>query len=147
MHHTHPQLPGSSSSWWSPARSNSAVGWHPVLQPAFVASQPTWLCRSLRHEPQPQLFNGVEVSTAGHSLILSTPKFCRWSLINPRCGGECCRLGGWSSLPDGGDMGLPLVAESHLDISRPTPSHCLHQRMFHYRCSNQHSVPRVFSTH
>ena len=32
----------------------AAVGWHPILQPAFVASQPTWLCWSLWHEQHAQ---------------------------------------------------------------------------------------------
>ena len=64
--HTQPRQPGTSSSWWS----HTAVGWHPILQPAFVAGQSTWLCWSL-----PQVFNGVEVRTGRpfhplHSQIL-----------------------------------------------------------------------------
>ena len=76
--HRQPQQPGNSSSCWSPAWSHTAVGWHPILQPAFVTSQPTWLCWSLWHQPKliPQVFNGVEVRTTSrpfhplHSHIL-----------------------------------------------------------------------------
>src|SRR4029434_147668 len=47
--HTQPQQLGPSSSCWSPAWSHTAVGWHPIPQPGFVASQPTWLRWSLWH--------------------------------------------------------------------------------------------------
>lgn len=45
--HAEPQQPGTCSSCWSSARSHTAVGCHPILQPATVTSQPVWLCWSL----------------------------------------------------------------------------------------------------
>ena len=63
---------GTSSCW-----SHAAVGWHPILQPAFVTSQTTWLCWSLwieQHaQADPQLFTGVEVRTAGRPSSLMNP--------------------------------------------------------------------------
>lgn len=52
--HTQPQQPVTSSSCWSPARPHAAVGWCPILQPAFVTRQPVWFCRPLWHEHQHQ---------------------------------------------------------------------------------------------
>ena len=48
-----PQQPVMFSSCWSPAWSQTAAGWHVILQP-FIACQPTWLCWSPWHEQQTQ---------------------------------------------------------------------------------------------
>ena len=77
--------PGTSSSCWSPAWSHTAAGWHPILQSAVVASQPTGLCWSLLHEQHAQACCSMGLRSgllAGHS-IFSTPTFWRESLINP----------------------------------------------------------------
>lgn len=56
-HHTQPQQPVTSFSCWSLAWSPTAVGWDPILQVTFVASQPMWLWDQLvfQHEKQVDL--------------------------------------------------------------------------------------------
>lgn len=117
--HTQPHQPGTSSSCWSPVLSHTAVRWHPILQPPFCTTRAVWLCWPLSHKEHVQtdptssvkLRSGVP---AGHS-IFSTPKFWRSFLIKPTL---------WRQVPESlstgfncGDVGVPLVVESHLHIS------------------------------
>ena len=99
--HTQPQQLGTSSSCWSPAWSHTAVGWHPIPQPGFVASQPTWLRWSLWHVQHAQADpTGIQLGWGldSRQAIPSSPLpnsggTLWWSCL---CGGERCHPGGWS---------------------------------------------------
>ena len=71
--HTQPQQLGTSSSCWSPAWSHTAVAWHPIPQPGFVASQPTCLGWSLWHIQHAQ----VDPTWSSKRKWIPTEKYCR----------------------------------------------------------------------
>lgn len=78
-HHTQPQQPVTSFSCWSLAWSPTAVGWDPILQVTFVASQPMWLWDQLvfQHEKQVDLT----------SVQWGWSQDCRQAILNKSTGG------------------------------------------------------------
>ena len=114
----------------------------------------------------PQVFNGVEVRSASrpyhllHSNILEVdpdkprPVGASVVILEDRVRSQTVEI--WdchwlqiSSLYLSALRLPPMMTSLVFPVRekcRPTPSHCLHQKMLSYRCSNQHSVLHVFST-
>ncbi|MEQ2303233.1 hypothetical protein AMECASPLE_014615 [Ameca splendens] len=91
-------------SYWTPAWAHTAMGWQPVPQQAFVTSQPVWLCWLLWHKPQAG-------PTSSH---LGRGQDCREAV---KISDKSHSVAASSHILEDKDMGLPLAAESCLEIS------------------------------
>lgn len=102
------RLASPSYSGYTPAGSHSSTR-------IFSVSQ-FWLFWHKQHKDDGLSVQVKLRSLAGHS-VLSTPKFCRQSLINPTVGASLeDRVLGIEVFPGLEIWDCPWVAESHLDI-------------------------------
>lgn len=104
---TQPQQPGIFSSCWSLAWPHTAVRRHPILKPALVTSQPTWLCHSGTNSA-PKLIPQVVQRSWGQGCWVRPFHPLHFQTL----GEQHCDVGGWSFVPNCEDRGLPLVCRT-----------------------------------